>query len=71
MAQPWTIERLEKRHDRSAFRSGIVPLDSFLATLAGQYEKRNLGITYVATRPAEAVVLGFYTVSSAAARCSR
>ncbi len=60
----WTIERLAKTHDRQAFRCDDGPLDLFLKTLATQYEKKRLGRTFVATRPDETIVCGFYTVAS-------
>jgi GNAT superfamily N-acetyltransferase len=62
----WFIERLGRAHDRKGFSCGNGPLDDFLRSLAGQYEKRNIGRTYVATRPGEARVLGYYTLSSGA-----
>ena len=62
----WQIERLGKTHDRSGFDCGKVPLDDFLRSLVSQYEKRNLGRTYVAVRPGEKRVLGYYTLASGA-----
>jgi predicted N-acetyltransferase YhbS len=64
MAEPWIIERLDKRHDRRGFRSGNRSLDVFLATHAGQYDRRRIATTYVAARPPEAKVFGFYAASS-------
>jgi GNAT superfamily N-acetyltransferase len=62
----WRIERLGKTHDRSGFDCGKAPLDDFLRSLVNQYEKRNLGRTYVALRPGEKRVLGHYTLASGA-----
>jgi GNAT superfamily N-acetyltransferase len=62
----WQIERLAPSHDRSGFSCGKPPLDNFLRTLVSQYEKRNLGRTYVAVRPGEGRVLGYYTLASGA-----
>ena len=62
----WRIGRLARSHDRAPFSRGKPPLDDFLRRLATQYEKRNLGRTYVATRPGEARVVGYYTLASGA-----
>ncbi len=55
---------MEKSLERAAFRCGRAPLDDFLRLLASQYEKRNLGRTYVAVRPGEKRVYGYYTLAS-------
>jgi GNAT superfamily N-acetyltransferase len=60
----WTIEPLNRSHERSEFCCGKVPLDNFLRTLVSQYEKRRLGRTYVAVRSGEPRVLGYYTLAS-------
>jgi GNAT superfamily N-acetyltransferase len=62
----WSIERLGKSHVRGGFDCGKAPLDDFLRSLVSQYEKRNLGRTYVAVRPGEKKVLGYYTLASGA-----
>lgn len=62
----WLIERLDRSHIRAEFRCGKTPLDHFLHALVSQYEKRKLGRTYVAVRPAEKRVLGYYTLASGA-----
>lgn len=62
----WRIERLGRSHRRGEFSCGREPLDTFLRTLVGQYEKRNLGRTYVATSPGDARVIGYYTLASGA-----
>jgi GNAT superfamily N-acetyltransferase len=60
----WRIERLEKTHQRAEFRCGRAPLDDSLRMRASQYEKRNLGRTYVAVRPGEKRVYGYCTLAS-------
>lgn len=60
----WTIERLNKAHDRGPFTCGVPALDVFLKTQVTQYARRRLGQTYVATDGRSPRVLGFYTVSS-------
>jgi GNAT superfamily N-acetyltransferase len=62
----WQIECLDRSHQREEFCCGKAPLDSFLRTLVNQYEKRNLGRTYVAVRPEEKRVYGYYTLASSA-----
>jgi predicted N-acetyltransferase YhbS len=61
----WTIERLSRHYEREAFCCGNASLDVFLKTLAGQYEKRRLGQTFVAVRAGEHVVRGYYTSAAA------
>jgi GNAT superfamily N-acetyltransferase len=60
----WRIEGLERAHDRAAFSCGKPPLDQFIQRLVGQYEKRNLGRTYVAVRSGEKRVIGYYTLAA-------
>ena len=60
------IERLERFHLRDSFESGVPSLDNFLRSLVSQYEKRNLGRTYVAFRDEDPRVLGYYTIASGA-----
>jgi GNAT superfamily N-acetyltransferase len=62
----WSVERLDRSHDRGEFTCGKGPLDNFLRTLVTQYEKRRLGRTYVVVRPGEKRVLGYYTLASGA-----
>src|SRR4051794_6762095 len=62
----WKIEWLDRTHDRDRFTCGKGPLDDFIRRLVSQYEKRNLGRTYVAARPAERTVCGYYTLASGA-----
>ena len=44
------IERLHASHDRKAFDCGQLSLDEVLRALVGQYEKGELGRTYVGRR---------------------
>jgi GNAT superfamily N-acetyltransferase len=62
----WPIGRLDRSHDRSTFECGKPPLDDFLRERVTQYEKRNLGRTYVALVPDTARVAGYYTLASGA-----
>lgn len=65
-AAEWTIEPVHGSHDRAEFSCGNPSLDQFLRTLVTQYEKRRLGRTYVAVRPHETRVAGYYTLASSA-----
>jgi ribosomal protein S18 acetylase RimI-like enzyme len=62
----WVIERLSKQHERGEFSCGKAPLDTFLRTLVSQYERRNLGRTFVAVAEGQRRVAGFYTCSTGA-----
>jgi GNAT superfamily N-acetyltransferase len=62
----WRIERLARTHARDRFECGQPSLDDFLRTLVSQYEKRNLGRTYVAVRGADSRIYGYYTIASGA-----
>lgn len=62
----WVIERLTSAHDRTGFSCGKASLDTFLAALVSQYEKRRLGRTFVATEPEQSRVAGCYTLAAGA-----
>ena len=44
----WIFEALATSHDRSSFSSGQLSLDEFIQARVSQYQKRNLGQTFVA-----------------------
>ncbi len=61
----WRIERFDKSgHTRGGFDCGKPPLNDFLHKFATQYEKRNVGRTYVAVRTGESQVVGYYTLAT-------
>jgi GNAT superfamily N-acetyltransferase len=60
----WLIESLSKKHQRTGFSCGHLSLDEFVTKYAGQYERRNLARSYVATRKGETQVLGCYCLSA-------
>ena len=62
----WRIERLDRGHVREGFDCGKPSLNDFLHGLVSQYEKRNLGRTYMAIREGDQRVLGYYTLASGA-----
>ena len=56
------IERIRKDHERASFDCGIEELNVFLSKYARQSEEFGLARTFVAIRPGETKVLGYYTV---------
>jgi GNAT superfamily N-acetyltransferase len=58
------IVPLKAEHVRDDFDCGRPTLDDFLRRYAGQYERRNLGRTFVAIEHGSLRVAGFYTLSS-------
>jgi GNAT superfamily N-acetyltransferase len=60
----WTIRRFDKAHDRLIFNCGQPMLNEWLKDRAGQFDRRDLSRTFVATLPDEATVLGYYAVST-------
>ena len=60
----WTIRRLDQAHDRTVFDCGQRMLNEWLKDRASQFDRRDLSRTFVATRPDEATVLGYYAVST-------
>jgi hypothetical protein len=53
------IEQLDRTHIRNRFECRKPTLDDFIRTLVSQYEKRNLGRTYVAVGATERRILGY------------
>jgi GNAT superfamily N-acetyltransferase len=60
----WMIEPLTKDHDRSTFSCGRQPLDDFFRVRVSQYEKRNLGRTFVAVPSGRKSVIGYFTLAA-------
>jgi GNAT superfamily N-acetyltransferase len=58
------ITRLGPDHDRASFESGHAALDDWLKQRAGQFDRKDLARTYVAVRPGEPTVLGYYAIST-------
>jgi hypothetical protein len=52
-------------HQRDGFVCGNAVLDRYLATQAGQDLTRGVAAVFVAMRPGDASVLGYYTLSQA------
>lgn len=60
----YSVEKLDKEHNRTSFNSGISELDHYLATQAGQDMKRHVAITYVLIEPPSNEVIGYHTLSA-------
>jgi GNAT superfamily N-acetyltransferase len=61
------VEALGPHHDRSAFASGVEPLDRYLRTQAGQEARRNIAAPFVLVMP-DGSVGGYYTLSATAVK---
>jgi GNAT superfamily N-acetyltransferase len=60
----WWIERLDRSHERAEFSCGNAALDDFLRTRVSQYERRNLGSTYVVVLQGTKRTRGYYTLAA-------
>ena len=67
----WQVERLDRGHVRESFDCGRRPLNDFLQVLVSQYEKRNLGRTYVAVQGDDKRAFGYYTLASGEIKAER
>lgn len=67
-AGAWLIEELGAEHERAAFACGHESLDVFLKQYANQNRKTGLTRTFVAVRPREAIVRGYYSLAAGAVR---
>ena len=61
----YAVVPLERRHDRTAFRCGVEPLDRYLHQQAGQDARRNVASVFVAEENDAGAIHGFYTLSMA------
>lgn len=60
----WVIEKLAVHHGREDFDCGKPSLSEWLKRYAGQNETRDVSRTFVAVRPGNPRVLGYYCLSS-------
>lgn len=64
-----TVARFDKAlHDRSAFACGHGPIDNFLKSSLSDQIRLGLIAAWMATRPPDPAVLGFYTLGALAVR---
>jgi GNAT superfamily N-acetyltransferase len=59
----WEIQHLNNTHDRAGFDCGLPGLNEWLQVRAGQFARKDLLRTFVATRPTSREVLGFYALA--------
>jgi GNAT superfamily N-acetyltransferase len=62
---PLRIEPLASRHIRTAFSSGVEPLDRYFRSQAGQDARKNIAAPFVLVLP-DGTIAGYYTLSSTA-----
>lgn len=62
------IEPINRGHKTKGFDCGEAGLNSFLTRFALKNDSSDLGRTYVAVRPGEVEVFGYYTISSGTVR---
>jgi GNAT superfamily N-acetyltransferase len=60
----WLVDPFSRQHDRTGFDCGKEPLNRFLHQQVSQYEKRNLGRTYVLVESGQTNILGYYTLAA-------
>lgn len=65
-SEDWIIERLTSAHERSSFDCRKPSLNEFFRRLANQYDRRDMGRTYVAVLPNSPLVCGYYTLATGA-----
>ena len=64
MPVDWRIEPLQKSHCHEAFSCGHVVLDRYLQHQARQDAQSQVAAVFVAVRPPNSKVLGFYSLSA-------
>jgi len=62
----WLIEELTSDHYRSDFSCGQPSLDEFISRYASQNQKSGVSRTYVALKPGEMIVRGYYSLAAGA-----
>jgi GNAT superfamily N-acetyltransferase len=60
----YSIVKLCKSHNKTAFNSGVAPLDQYLAKQAGQDMKRQAAVTYVLSELSSNNIIGYHTLSA-------
>lgn len=63
-SDPPAIHRLNKQHDRAAFRCGVESLDRYLRHQAGQDTRRDVTSVYVLEGDDGKTIKGYYTLSA-------
>lgn len=66
----WSIEPFNRlTHDRAGFDCGVPELNDWIATKAGQYEKKDLARIYVLVETGQATIKGYYALSNHTVVC--
>jgi len=60
----WRVEPLQKSHSRDGFSCGQIALDRYLQHQARQDVQSQVAAVFVAVRPPDTTVLGFYSLSA-------
>lgn len=63
-AAPFRIEALGSVHDRTGFRCGVEPLDSYFATQVTQEIRRRVSACFVAVEQVSGAVAGYSTIAA-------
>lgn len=63
-APTWSIEELVSEHERAAFSCGHASLDEFLKRYASQNQRSGVSRTFVAVKPGERIVRGYYAIAA-------
>ncbi|MCW5590033.1 MAG: GNAT family N-acetyltransferase [Legionellales bacterium] len=66
MVSKFSIDLLQKFHDKKSFSCGIDELDNYLYRQASQDERRSLAVVYVLHDNTDKIIAGYYTLSSTA-----
>jgi GNAT superfamily N-acetyltransferase len=68
MSFSYIVEPLGAEHDRDAFDCEENSLNEFLKKYARQNDEKGLGRTFVAVKPGDPTIIGYYTIASGAVR---
>ncbi len=60
----WEVRELASDHIRDQFSCGHDTLDAFIKQLASQHQKKGISKTFVAIRPPDPTVRGYYSLAS-------
>lgn len=60
----WTIEPLDRSHDRAVFSCGVEALDRYLKQIARQEKERGVTAVFVLTPEESTAITGYYTLSA-------
>ncbi len=67
-APTWSTEELESKHERAGFSCGHASLDEFLKRYARQNQRSGVSRTFVAVKPGERIVRGYFAIAAGSVR---